>query len=153
MRTFFTPLIAALTLSACAMHIPVTLPAEGTTATITTDSRTTTRRPIGAVQVITETNTQSNITVRNTPPRYRRDGPYRGETIIGCNRVGDVWQYLDTGYVAPSLCRPMQSTDARPRSTYRAVDGRCYTIMEFGVGFSRYFTAIPGGRCQSYHRY
>lgn len=149
MFKFFTLLTALLLMSACAVAIPQ----EGTTVTTVTETKTTTVRPIGKVAIVTGSTLQSGGTIRNTPPRYRRDGPYRGETIIGCNRVGDVWQYLDTGYAAPSLCRLMQSTDARPRSTYRAADGRCYTIMEFGVGFSRYFTAIPGGRCRPYHRY
>ena len=145
-------LVVALLLSACMTVVPMELPPEGTTATVNSEGKQTKRRPDGAVTEVTETQFRSRITVTNKPPRYRQHGPYRGSLVLGCNRVGDVWQYLDTGYAAPHVCRPMRTTNARPRSSYRANDGRCYNIMEFMVGGLWYYTAVPG-YCRPYRRY
>lgn len=145
--------MTTLLVSACMTVIPTELPPEGTTATTSAEGRTTVRRPDGSVVRVTESNWRSRVSVTNTPPRYRRDGPARGQRVLACTRVSDVWHFLDTGITREGQCQFRTATNARPRSSYRAQNGRCYNIMQFMVGGWWYYTAVPARSCsQSYRR-
>jgi len=145
-------LVAAFFLTGCLAVVPMQLPPEGTTATTFLEGQEIIRSPDGAVTNVRDTSFRWETSVSNTPPQYRRNGPRRGQTILACNERGYVLNYLESGFTQPRQCRQLEATNARPHSSYRTEDGRCYDIMRFMSSGLWYYTAVQIGYCPRWTR-
>lgn len=92
---------------------------------------------------------RTGTTVIHTPPRPIYGVPTRGEVVVACTTVQGVYDYLD-GYQARG-CQAITVNYAKPRSWYRAENGRCYQISQFSSGSWPYYTAEPGA-CRGNYR-